>query len=155
MQLIRHLIETTRTSRPGKLLLMTDAPLTPVHVPKAAELVADALRSRILRRELVPGDRLPSEAVLMAQYGVSRPTLREALRLLEAQQLVEVRRGSRGGGVIRVPGREPAIEAITLWLLLSQPGVTRQSAELLAAAAHDALDQAAAAVEPVRRGRAA
>lgn len=134
---------------------MTDAPLSPVHVPKAAELVAEALRGRILRRELLPGDRLPSESLLMAQYGVSRPTLREALRLLEAQQLLVVRRGSGGGGVIRVPGREPAIEAITLWLLLSQPGVTRQSAEHLARAAHDALDLAAAAVVPTRKRRAA
>lgn len=134
---------------------MTDASLTPVHVPKAAELVAEALRGRILRRELVPGDRLPSESQLMSQYGVSRPTLREALRLLEAQELLEVRRGSRGGGVVRVPSREPAIEAITLWLLLSQPGVTRQSAERMAAAAHEALDLAAASVVPVRRRRAA
>jgi DNA-binding FadR family transcriptional regulator len=134
---------------------MTDAPLTPVHVPKAAELVAEALRGRVLRRELVPGDRLPSESVLMGQYGVSRPTLREALRLLEAQELLEVRRGARGGGVVRVPGRGPALEAITLWLLLSQPGVTRQSGERLATAAHEALDLAAASVVPSRRKRAA
>jgi GntR family transcriptional repressor for pyruvate dehydrogenase complex len=134
---------------------MASEPLTPVHVPKAAELVADALRGRILRRELLPDDRLPSESQLMEQYGVSRPTLREALRLLEAQQLLLIKRGSRGGGVVRVPGREPSIEAITLWLLLSQPGVTRQSAEHLAAAAHEALDLAAASVRPARRRRAA
>lgn len=134
---------------------MAPPPLTPVHVPKAADLVAEALRGRILRRELLPGDRLPPESQLMEQYGVSRPTLREALRLLEAQQLLFVKRGSRGGGVVRAPGREPAVEAITLWLLLSQPGVTRQSAERLAAAAHEALDLAAAAVRPVRRRRAA
>jgi DNA-binding FadR family transcriptional regulator len=134
---------------------MADAPLTPVHVPKAAELVAAALRDLILRRELVPGDRLLSESQLMSQYGVSRPTLREALRLLEAQELLEVRRGSRGGGVVRAPSRGPATEAITAWLLLSQPGLTPRSARRLATAAHEALDLAAASVVPRRRGRAA
>lgn len=134
---------------------MAITPLTPVHVPKAAELVAASLRGRILRRDLVPGDKLPPESALMAQYGVSRPTLREALRLLEAQQLLEVRRGARGGGVVRTPGTGPAIEAITLWLLLSGTAGSRASAERLAAAAAAALDVAAASVVPAKRRRAA
>jgi DNA-binding FadR family transcriptional regulator len=134
---------------------MTPGTLTPVHVPKAAELVAEALRTRILRRELLPGDRLPPESLLMTQYGVSRPTLREALRLLEAQELLEVRRGARGGGVVRQPSTRPAIEAISLWLLLSQPGVTRISEDRLAAIAAAALDLAVASLPRDRRRRAA
>jgi DNA-binding FadR family transcriptional regulator len=126
-----------------------------VHVPKAAELVAAALRTRILRRELLPGDRLPAESLLMSHYGVSRPTLREALRLLEAQELLEVRRGARGGGVVRQPSTRPAIEAISLWLLLSQPGVTRVSEERLASVAAAALDLAATSLPRDRRRRTA
>jgi GntR family transcriptional repressor for pyruvate dehydrogenase complex len=132
----------------------TSAP-TPVHVPKAAELVAEALRARILRRQLLPGDRLPAESALMEQFGVSRPTLREALRLLEAQELLEVRRGARGGGVVRQPSTRPAIEAITLWLLLSQPEVTRVPEDQLAAIAATALELATAALPRHRRRRAA
>src|SRR2546423_893707 len=68
-----------------------------VRVPKTAELVARALRRQIIRRELGQGEALPSESALMEQFGVSRPTLREAFRLLESESLIEVRRGVRGG----------------------------------------------------------
>jgi DNA-binding FadR family transcriptional regulator len=66
-------------------------------VPKAAELVARRLRGAIVRGETPVGEPLASEKELMERFGVSRPTLRAALRILETQSLVEVRRGSRGG----------------------------------------------------------
>ena len=66
-------------------------------VPKAAELVARRLRSAIVRGETPVGEPLASEKELMERFGVSRPTLRAAVRILETQSLVEVRRGSRGG----------------------------------------------------------
>jgi DNA-binding FadR family transcriptional regulator len=72
-------------------------------VPKAAELVADHIRSRIVRGQLAEGDALPPESELMAQFGVSRPTLREGLRVLESQALISVHRGARGGARVRVP----------------------------------------------------
>jgi DNA-binding FadR family transcriptional regulator len=124
---------------------MTSGALTPVHVPKAAELVAQALRARVLSRELVPGDRLPPESALVAQYGVSRPTLREALRLLEAQELLEVRRGAHGGAVVRRPSTRPAADAIALWLMLGQPAATRLPDAWAAQIAAAVLDEAAAA----------
>ncbi|MCU1512928.1 MAG: putative GntR-family transcriptional regulator [Microbacteriaceae bacterium] len=46
---------------------------------------------------------LSSEAVLMEQFGVSRPTLREAFRILESESLIDVRRGARGGARVKVP----------------------------------------------------
>ena len=49
-----------------------------IRVPKTAELVAAELRRKIVRGELAEGDALPSEAALMAEFAVSRPTLREA-----------------------------------------------------------------------------
>jgi DNA-binding FadR family transcriptional regulator len=49
------------------------------------------------------GDALPSETALMQQFGVSRPTLREAFRILESEQIIQVRRGARGGAYVLVP----------------------------------------------------
>src|SRR5919199_7018334 len=74
-----------------------------VRVPKTAELVAAHLRRQIVRNELHEGDALPPEAVLMAQFGVSRPTLREAFRVLEAEGLISVRRGAHGGARVHTP----------------------------------------------------
>ena len=59
---------------------------TPVRVPKAAELVAAQLRGQIVRGELAEGDALPPEHELMQRFGVSRPTLREAFRVLEEKR---------------------------------------------------------------------
>ena len=55
-----------------------------VRLPKVAELVAGEIRRRIINGDVQAGDPLPNEAELTALFGVSRPTLREALRLLEA-----------------------------------------------------------------------
>ena len=79
------------------------AELHTVRVPKTAELVAAHLRRQIVRGELTEGDALPPETELMEQFGVSRPTLREAFRVLEAESLITVRRGSRGGARVHLP----------------------------------------------------
>ena len=74
-----------------------------MRVPKMAELVAGHLRRQIVRGELHEGDALPPETILMEQFGVSRPTLREAFRILESEALISVRRGARGGRVSTHP----------------------------------------------------
>jgi GntR family transcriptional repressor for pyruvate dehydrogenase complex len=79
---------------------------TPVHTPKAAEVVAQTLRGLIVAGELKPGDHLPNEPHLMRQFVVSRSTLREAVRLLESEHLVEVKRGARTGARVTLPGPE-------------------------------------------------
>ena len=79
-----------------------------VRVPKAAELVAADLRRQIIRGELSEGDALPPESELMVRFGVSRPTLREAFRVLESENLIAIRRGARGGARVQPPGREVA-----------------------------------------------
>ena len=79
-----------------------------VRVPKMAELVAAQLRRKIVRGELADGDPLPAEATLMREFAVSRPTLREAFRVLESEALISIRRGARGGARIRVPEGEVA-----------------------------------------------
>jgi DNA-binding FadR family transcriptional regulator len=79
-----------------------------VRVPKTAELVAAHLRRQIVRGDLKEGDALPPESTLMEQFGVSRPTLREAFRVLESEALITVRRGSHGGARVHVPNGDVA-----------------------------------------------
>jgi len=65
--------------------------------------IADELRSLIVSGELSEGDSLGHEPDLVERFGVSRPSLREALRILEAEGLVTVVRGVRGGVVVHEP----------------------------------------------------
>jgi GntR family transcriptional regulator, transcriptional repressor for pyruvate dehydrogenase complex len=93
-----------------------------VRTPKTAELVAQTLRKMIVSGQLKDGDYLPNESDLMTHFGVSRPTLREGIRVLESDRLVEIRRGSRTGARVRVPG--PEIVARPAGLLLEVSGAT-------------------------------
>jgi DNA-binding FadR family transcriptional regulator len=93
-----------------------------VRAPKTAELIATQLRQRIARGELLEGDALPAETQLMDQFGVSRPILREAFRILESESLIEVRRGVRGGARVRLP--DPKTVARYTALLLELKGTT-------------------------------
>ena len=93
-----------------------------VRVPKMAELVASQLRRQIVRGELAEGEALPSEAALMAQFHVSRPTLREAFRVLESEALITVRRGARGGARVQLP--KPEVAARYAGLILQHRGTT-------------------------------
>jgi DNA-binding FadR family transcriptional regulator len=87
-----------------------------VRVPKTAELVAAQLRRQIVRGDLVEGDALPPEATLLEQFGVSRPTLREAFRVLESEALISVRRGAHGGARVHTPNGEVAARYAALVL---------------------------------------
>ncbi|MFF0818123.1 FadR/GntR family transcriptional regulator [Rhodococcus sp. NPDC003318] len=104
---------------------------TPMHrvgtlmrAPKTAELIATNLRRQIVRGELKAGEILPPESNLMEQFGVSRPTLREAFRILEAESLIGVRRGAGGGARVLEP--DPKVAARHVGLLLQLQGATLQ-----------------------------
>src|ERR1700746_576069 len=72
----------------------------------ASEQIALELRRHLERQGLQPGDRIGTEQELAAEFGVSRPTLREGLRLLASSQLIRVGRGGAGGiFVARTPNR--------------------------------------------------
>lgn len=119
----------------------------------AGEFVADRLRSRLVRGELKPGDKLPSEADLMTHYNVSRPTLREAIRILEFEALVVVSRGVGGGVRVRTPSYGALTHAIALALglrgatlqdvfqtrIIIEPQAARFAAENSAASCAEAL----------------
>ena len=71
--------------------------------PKAAERVAAELRGQIVTGRLKPGDKLQPENMLQAEFAISRPTMREALRILESESLISISRGKHGGArVIRM-----------------------------------------------------
>jgi DNA-binding FadR family transcriptional regulator len=93
-----------------------------LRAPKIAELVAADIRRQIVTGQLCPGTSLPPEAEMMRLYEIARPTLREALRVLESDQLLEVRRGSHLGWRVRLP--EPSLTARHLTMVLELRGAT-------------------------------
>ena len=74
-----------------------------VQAEKLSHLVAERLRGQIASGQIAVGDTLPSETELMKQMGVSRPTLREAMRVLESEGLLKLGRGARNGASILAP----------------------------------------------------
>lgn len=70
--------------------------VTPLHTPPAYAAVVERIRRALALGLLVPGDRLPAERVLADGMGVSRVTIREALRVLQGEGLLVTKRGSGG-----------------------------------------------------------
>ena len=98
---------------------MTEAPgFEPVVQSRASAAIAEQLRAAILDGHYRAGQRL-LERELAAQFGVSRITVRDALRTLEAMQLIEIRLGARGGAYVTVPTgdvmSETMLNLTTLW----------------------------------------
>lgn len=73
------------------------------------QLLADDIRDQIVRGELKPGESLPPEKQLLESYGLSRPTLREAMRILEAEALIKTQLGVKGGAIVSVPDPDVVI----------------------------------------------
>lgn len=79
----------------------------------AAKQIAEHIRSAILDGTLKGAERLPTEEELAARYGVSRPTVREALKRLAAQNLISSRRGPTGGTFVNPLSLEDLAENVT------------------------------------------
>jgi GntR family transcriptional regulator, transcriptional repressor for pyruvate dehydrogenase complex len=88
--------------------------LKPVDVPKASDVLARELRERILSGELVEGTALPAERELVKQTQMSRATVREALRILEVQNLVRVRAGRAGGAFVQRPTTKSMASSVSM-----------------------------------------
>jgi DNA-binding FadR family transcriptional regulator len=120
-----------------------------------ADLVADSLRDQVLSGDLADGSLLPRQEHLIEQYGVSSPSLREALRILETEGLVTIVRGNTGGAEIQRP--QPQRVGYLLAMVLQSrrvaiDDVIESLAELeaLCAAMAARRDDRATAVEPLR-----
>jgi DNA-binding FadR family transcriptional regulator len=77
--------------------------VTSIATPKMAQVIAAQVRKRIVTGDLAVGDLLPLESELVIQFRASKPIIREALRILETEGLIEVRRGGREGGRVLEP----------------------------------------------------
>jgi DNA-binding FadR family transcriptional regulator len=87
-----------------------------VIVPKASDVLAARLREMILSSGLAEGTPLPTERELVVQSGLSRASVREALRVLETEGLVHTRAGRNGGSQVRRPGRESISRSLELFV---------------------------------------
>ena len=88
--------------------------------PRLSEMVAEQVRRRILSLEFPDGSMLPRQEELLEEYGVSVPSLREAMRILETEGFVTMLRGSQGGAVVHMPQAPDA--AYTFALVLESRG---------------------------------
>jgi GntR family transcriptional regulator, transcriptional repressor for pyruvate dehydrogenase complex len=81
-----------------------------------SQAIAQELLARIAESGLEPGQTFATEAELLDQFDVSRPTLRESVRLLEAQGVLEQRPGPGGGLVVRRPSLDMLTEYLSIYL---------------------------------------
>jgi GntR family transcriptional repressor for pyruvate dehydrogenase complex len=82
---------------------------SPIRQPRAHEYVAEQIRRHIALRLIAPGQALPPERELAAMFGVGRPTVQHALRILEGEHLVEARRGRSGGTFVLRPTEDSRV----------------------------------------------
>jgi GntR family transcriptional repressor for pyruvate dehydrogenase complex len=88
----------------------------PTPVKRAYEQVAAQIRQWILTGTLGIGDKLPAEAQLCGQFGTSRSTIREALRLLASERLITTQPGAHGGSVVSRPSAANVSDDLTISL---------------------------------------
>ena len=90
---------------------------------KLPERVADKLREMIIQESLKTGAKLPAEAELMERFGVSRSTVREAVKILQTEHIVDIRQG-QGTFLCAMPGL--ASDWIRWTTLISTARITRR-----------------------------
>lgn len=103
---------------------MNEFGIAKIVLPKSSVLLADRLREMILRGPLMQGELLPSERSLVEETGLSRGSVREALRMLESEGLVEVLRGRTGGTRIAAPKREMLARSVELFVRANSVSLT-------------------------------
>src|SRR3954447_11808175 len=106
---------TNRRQRQGD----EEGMFAPVTVARASSSIADQIRGAILGGKLSEGQRLAPERELAEQFGVSRVTVRDALRALEAMGLIEVRVGARGGAFVTAPTGSVVAQTMSDMMLMS------------------------------------
>jgi GntR family transcriptional repressor for pyruvate dehydrogenase complex len=117
--------------------------------PPAYQQLADDLRAEITSGRLQPGERLPPEPELCVKIGVSRSTVREALRLLASQHLIVTTRGVTGGSFVAHPDAEQLADGLSTGFALLTHSAAVGLADLLEL--RRALEVPAAGLAAVRR----
>jgi GntR family transcriptional repressor for pyruvate dehydrogenase complex len=92
---------------------------SPVSSGRISAEIVDQIKRAIREGQLSPGDRLPPERTLAEQFGASRVTVRDALRILEASGLIEIRVGARGGAFVTAPASEIVAEGLANMIMLA------------------------------------
>ncbi len=92
----------------------------PIRIARASEEVVQQIKDLIFGGRLGPGSHLPSEKELTEQFALSRITIRDALRVLESEGLIEIRVGARGGAFVARPSTQRVSDSLTNLLRLQQ-----------------------------------
>jgi DNA-binding FadR family transcriptional regulator len=111
--------ETAPAGKQGASLPAEPELFSRVSVGRISEIIVEQIRLLMRQGQLKPGDRLPPERDLCERFGVSRVTVREALRMLESAGLVEIRVGARGGAFVTAPSSNRVGEGLADLLTLS------------------------------------
>jgi DNA-binding FadR family transcriptional regulator len=93
---------------------------TPIHQARASGEIVSQIERAIFSGELSQGDRLQSERELAEQFGVSRITVRDALRILEARGLIRVKVGATGGAFVAESSTDRVAESISTMIQLKR-----------------------------------
>src|SRR4051795_3244664 len=96
-----------------------DELFAPITVARASSAIVDQIRTAIVTGKLTEGGRLSPERELAEQFGVSRVTVRDALRSLEAMGLIEVRVGARGGAFVTAPTGSKVAQTMSDMMVMS------------------------------------
>src|SRR5256886_16872736 len=93
---------------------------TPIHQARASGEIVSQIERAIFSAQVSPGDRLQSERELAEQFGVSRITVRDALRVLEARGLIRVKVGATGGAFVADANTDRVAEPLSTRIRLKR-----------------------------------
>lgn len=91
--------------------------------PRRTAMICEQIKDWIVAEKLRPGDRLPGEKALIERFHASKGTMREALRLLEAQGLIATRTGPGGGTFVKALDEKQAMELLANYFFFRQPTI--------------------------------
>src|SRR5437762_13414894 len=106
-------------ARPTRVDAVSESIFAPVSVARASSAIAEQIRTAILTGRLQAGDRLSPVRELAEQFGVSRVTVRDALRSLEAMGLIQVKVGARGGAFVTAPTGSKVAQSMSDMMVLA------------------------------------
>ncbi len=109
-------------SRVSPMHQPSDSLFQTVRVNRASHDIVEQIKDSIFSGKLSPGDRLPSEKELVTQFGLSRITIRDALRVLESRGLISIKVGAGGGAFVTQPTDEPMTQVFQDMIRLQRVG---------------------------------